>query len=79
MERTITIKYSWYCDKFKKGIPKELTEDLEQRAEYRVWSMTKQGYVEGELLEYVITDVPGKKTPKEGWECRGYWSFKKNS
>jgi|GEM_PF-2671982 hypothetical protein len=77
MERTITIKYWWKCDNFKKGIPAELAEALEESAIERIAEMMKEGYVEGDLNDCVNLDVPGRRTPKDGYPCTGYWQVKK--
>ncbi|MCK9433726.1 MAG: hypothetical protein M0R32_02630 [Candidatus Cloacimonetes bacterium] len=74
---TIAIDYYWRCESFKKEIPTKLLEALEETAEARISEMMGQGYLSGELIDYVNMDIPGRKTPEDGWECHGWWNLKK--
>lgn len=74
MQRQITINYYWKCEKIKGVIPRELQEALAESAEDRIAEMMKEGYIQGELLDNVNMKIEGKKTPKDGWECKGWWS-----
>ena len=77
MSRLLVIDYYWRCESFKKGIPPKLAEALEESAEDRIKEMMGQGYLSGELIDYVNMDIPGRKTPEDGWECRGWWNLHK--
>ena len=71
MEGTVTIKYWWKCGKFPKGIPSPLSDALHESAMERITDQMKQGIVSGELFDNVNIDVPGHKTPEDGYECSG--------
>ena len=77
MSRILTIDYYWRCESLKEGIPQELAEALEESAMDRISEMMKDGYVSGELNDNVVLDLPGHKTPQDGWECTGWWNLKK--
>ena len=77
MQRKITIEYSWQCSKLKKGIPDCLVEALENSATEHIFSEIDNGYVEGELFDWIKMQVPKHKTPVGGWECHGYWTSKR--
>lgn len=77
MSRVLTIDYYWRCESFKKGIPPKLAEALEETAFDRIQEQMKDGVVSGELIDYVNMDIPGRKTPEDGWECHGWWNLKK--
>lgn len=75
MKRTIEIKYWWKCEAIKGEMPARLKEALDESAQDRIGDMMKQGFTSGELVDDVNMDLPGRKTPKDGWACRGWWSF----
>ena len=76
MERKIIITYHWKCNSFPKGIPKPLANVLEESAEERIFEMRGQGYTSGELHDNVTIDIPGRKTPGDGYECHGWFDIK---
>ena len=71
MTKKIEITYWWKCNKFPKGIPNEMVEALDETAEERILEMMKQGYISGDLSDFVNLKVPGHKTPQDGYECFG--------
>ena len=73
MQKQITIKYSWRCEKIKGEIPSNLAEALQESAEARIAEMMQEGYTSGELIDNVNMDIPKRKTPEDGWECKGWW------
>lgn len=77
MSRVVLIDYYWRCQSFKKGIPNELAEALDESAMERILEMMAEGYVSGELNDNVNLDIPNRKTPEDGWECSGWWNLKK--
>ena len=77
MSRVLVIDYYWRCESFKKGIPIQLVEALEETAFDRIQEQMKDGVVSGELVDYINLDIPGRKTPMDGWECHGWWNLKK--
>lgn len=76
MKQTITINYWWKCSKIKGKIPEPLRDALRENANDRITDMMKEGYVSGELCDNVNIDIPGMKTPKEGYECSGGFEIK---
>jgi len=76
MKRTIKISYGWKCENFKK-IPEPLAEALEETAMERIKLMMDQGYTSGQLLDTVNIDVPGHRTPEDGWDCQGWFDIEK--
>lgn len=79
MSRLLVIDYYWRCESFKKGIPPKLAEALEETAEDRIKEKMGEGYLSGELIDYVNMDIPGRRTPMDGWECHGWWNLKKEN
>jgi hypothetical protein len=78
MEKKITISYWWKCNSFRKEIPSQLEEVLAERAERHIFEKAAEGYYsEGELYEGVDIDIPGEKTPKDGFECEGWFIVKR--
>jgi len=75
MTGKLTMKYWWQCEDFKR-IPKELEVILHKAAQDRIMEKFREGYVSGELFEYINIDIKGRKTPVEGWACSGWWDIK---
>lgn len=78
MQKQITITYWWECDKIKGDFPIQLQEALNESAEFRISEMMKEGFTSGELIDNIMLDIPNKKTPNDGWECKGWWEAKEN-
>ena len=76
MQKQITITYWWKCDKIKGDFPIQFQEALNDSAEFRISEMMKEGFTSGELIDNIQLDIPHNKTPKDGWECKGWWEAK---
>jgi hypothetical protein len=74
MEKQIIINYWWECAKIKGEIPESLICTLKDSAFGRISETMKEGYTSGELCEIIFDDIPNRKTPKDGWIFRGFWT-----
>ena len=75
ISRKVLIDSYWRCESFKKEIPKEFAVALEESAMNRIYEMIKEGYCSGQLNDNIFIDIPGRRTPKDGWECNGWWNI----
>jgi hypothetical protein len=73
MNKTLTIKYWWKCPTIKGELPMPLQAALDESAKERIFAMLQEDYVSGELLDSVNLDLPGLKTPVDGFECHGWF------
>ena len=74
MNKRIIIEYWWKCPKIKGKLPVSLQDALKESASERINEMMRQGFVSGELNDNVMIKLEGKRTPKDGWECHGWWT-----
>lgn len=76
MKKSITIDYHWTCDQLD-FIPKGHFEALKEDAESRIFSMVKEGYLQGELNTSVRfgKDVVPEEDKEEGLTYSGWWSY----
>lgn len=71
VEGTLTINYWWKCDQFKKQIPTDLKTNVEILE--HIGHKLEKGWKSGQISLCCFADVPGKKTPSDGWQITGYW------
>ena len=78
MERTLKISYNWKCDQGIE-IPNSHKDCLEEDAQYRIFDMISQGFIEGELSTSVRfgKDVVEEEDEEEGLSYSGYWKLSK--
>jgi hypothetical protein len=76
MKRAFLLKYQWTCVQFPDGdIPKSLAEALEESAEKTIAEFRERGFISGELHDEVNMFIEGVETPKDGFECRGWFEI----
>jgi len=71
MQNTLQIDYSWKCSAFPKEIPSPLKDALEETAIRQISQAMLKGETSGTLDDNVHIDIPGVKTPADGFECEG--------
>jgi hypothetical protein len=64
MKKRFTVSYEWSCEAIEGDLPEEWQKALQESAEIRIHENMGEGYISGELYEYLGDHV----------ECRGWWS-----